>query len=273
LIQLALRSGQYKHINVEPVYNGEEVKHNRMTGSIEITGAPINDEAIGYYAYIETVNGYSHTEYMSRDQMTEHAKRYSKSWGHDKSPWTTNFDDMAKKTVIRRILTKYGILSVQMSRAMTADETPMSQVDISDISPKIVDATARDPRKRQSKEANLEQLTGQTQPRPWSSEYIQEKVQGWMLDLDKSTDNQKKVLAAVLDKALGDKTKRYEVCQFLTGTASTADMQGAEAGALLHWLNVSRFEDVPSDAVRAEINACHTAALKAKGQLEMEGVA
>ena len=49
-------------------------------------------------------------------------------------------------------------------------------------------------------------------------------------------------------------------------------MQGAEAGALLHWLNVSRFEDVPSDAVRAEINACHTAALKAKGQIEMEGV-
>lgn len=273
LIQLALRSGQYKHINVEIVYNGEEVKRNRMTGTVEITGNQINDEAIGYYAYIETVSGYSHTEYMTRDQMTEHAKRYSKSWGHDKSPWTTNFDDMAKKTVIRRILTKYGILSVQMSRAMTADETPMSQVDISDIAPKIVDATAREPHKRQSKEANLEQLTGQQQPRPWSPEYIQEKVSNWMLDLEKSTDNQKKVLAAVLDKALGDKTKRYEVCQFLTGAASTADMQGAEAGALLHWLNVSRFEDVPTDAVRAEINACHTAALKAKGQLEMEGVA
>lgn len=271
LIQLALRSGQYKHINVDTVYNGEIVKTNRMTGTIEITGEAINEEAIGYYAYIETINGYSHTVYMTRDEMTAHAKRYSKSWGYDKSPWTTNFDDMAKKTVIRRILTKYGILSVQMSRAMSVDETPMSQVDISDISPKIVDATAHD-RKPQSKQSNMEQLTGVVQPRPWSPEYIQEKVQGWVLDLEKSTDNQKKVLAAVLDKTLGDKTKRYEVCEYLTGIASTADMQGAEAGALLHWLNVSRFEDVPTDAIRAEINACHTAALKAKGQMEMEGV-
>jgi recombination protein RecT len=274
LIQLALRSGQYKHINVDSVYNGEIVKHNRMTGTIEITGEAISEEAIGYYAYIETLNGYSHTVYMTREEMASHAKRYSKSWGHDRSPWTTNFDDMAKKTVIRRILTKYGILSVQMSRAMTADETPISQVNLSDIVPdKIVDATATNSeRKPQSREANMEQLTGQQQPRPWSPEYIREKVEGWVLDLDKSTDNQKKVLAAVLDKVLGDKTKRYEVCQYLTGFASTADMKGAEAGALLHWLDVSRFEDMPTDAIRAEINTCHVAALKAKGQMEMAGV-
>lgn len=273
LIQLALRSGQYKHINVDVIYNGESVNIDRMTGAIEISGHPINDDAIGYYAYIETLAGYSHTVYMTKREMEEHAKRYSKSWGHDKSPWTTNFDDMAKKTVIRRILTKYGILSVQMSRAMTADSTPMSQVDVSDIVPQIVDVKA-EPRTKQSKETNLEQLTGQPPARPWSPEYIREKVQGWMLDLKDTpldtnvVSGKQKVLASVLDKVLADKTKRYEVCEFLVGKASTSDMW-EEAVALLNWLGVSSFGDIPTDAIHAEINACHTAALKAKGQLEM----
>lgn len=272
LIQLALRSGQYKHINVDVIYNGESVNIDRMTGAIEVSGHPINDDAIGYYAYIETLAGYSHTVYMTKREMEEHAKRYSKSWGHDKSPWTTNFDDMAKKTVIRRILTKYGILSVQMSRAMTADSTPMSQVDVSDIVPQIVDVKATEPRKTQSRETNLEQLIGQPPARPWSPEYIREKVQSWTIDLaaqgEVPTDNQRRMLASTLDKVLGNKTMRYEVCEYLADISSTRDMK-AEAIALLNWLGVRSFEDVPTDAVRAEILACHPAALKAKGQLEM----
>jgi len=104
-------------------------------------------------------------------------------------------------------------------------------------------------------------------------EQIRKYIKGLMAEgRQHATDNQRKVLAAVLDKVLGDKTKRYELCEYLTGVPSTQEMD-YQAIALLNWLGVSRFEDVPSDAVRAEIHACHTAALKAKGQLEMEGVA
>jgi recombination protein RecT len=273
LIQLALRSGQYKTINADTIYNGETVSTNRKTGEVTVTGEKINDEPIGFIAYIETLNGYSHTVYMSKKEMEEHAKRYSKSWGHDKSPWTTNFEDMGKKTVIRRILTKYGILSVQMSRAMTADETPLEQMDLSDIAPRIVEgnATETKPNQPRSKEANLAEL-GVKVERPWSPEYIREKVQAWAADLDKGSENDKKVLAAVLDKLAGGKTERYEICEYLTGIASTQNMT-AEQTALLHWLGVTRFEDVPADYVRMEVHAVHAAALKAKGQMELAGVA
>lgn len=273
LIQLALRTGEYETIYAGIIPNGVTVRPDLLTGKLTITGEPVSDEAIGYVGTIEMRSGYSHTVYMTRAEVEEHAKKYSKSWGHNKSPWSTHFDEMAKKTVIKKVLTKYGILSVKMNRAMTADTTPMHQVDTSDLLPNVVDVKAEAPRPKQSKEKNMEQLTGQVPARPWSPEYIREKVQGWMMDNEPSTDNQRKVLAAVLDKALSDKTKRYEVCEFLTGSASTADMRGAEATALLNWLGVARFEDAPSDAARAELAAVHTSALKAKGQMELAGVA
>ncbi len=124
----------------------------------------------------------------------------------------------------------------------------------------------------------MEQLTGASPVRPWSAEHVREKVQGWVLDLNNGkeqtvvSDNAKKVLAAVLDKVTGDKTKRYEICQYLTGIASTANMN-TEVVALMNWLGVARFEDVPTDEVRKEIAAVHTAALKEKGQMEMAATA
>lgn len=275
IIQLALRTGEYETIHAGEIHNGITVKINPITGKVDWSGEPLNDEVIGYIAYFKLRNGFERALYMSVKEITEHAKRYSKSFGKTDSPWNTHPHEMGKKTVLKRLLTKYGILSVQMRRAVVADETPLDNMEMGDIVPgKVVDAT---PKPRQSKEANLEQLTGLSQPRPWSPEYIREKVTGWTLDMTgnsepSTTDNQRKVLAAVLDKVVVDKTKRYEICEYLTGKSSTQDMN-IEVKALLHWLGVSRFEDVPTSEITKEIHAVHAAALKAKGQMEMAGVA
>ena len=269
LVQLALRTSEYETIHAGEIRNGIDVKVNPITGKVEWTGEEISDQVIGYIAYLKLRNGFERAMYMTYDEAHSHAKKYSKSFGRSDSPWVTHPHEMGKKTVLKRLLTKYGLLSVKMRRAVVADETEMEKVDISDLRPTVIEPEKK--RVRQSREANLEQITGQAQPRPWSPEYIREKVQGWMLDLEPSTDNNRKVLAAVLDKA-ADKNTRYEICEYLTGVSSTQDMKGAEAGALLHWLGVSRFEDVLTPEVNKELHAVHTAALKEKGQMELPEV-
>lgn len=120
-IQLAMRTGQYKFINADLVYEGELKKSDKLTGEIDLSGEAKSDKVIGYFAYIETVNGFKKTLYWSTQKVTAHAKRYSKSYSKQASAWQTNFDEMALKTLIRNLLSKYGIMSVEMMNAFTAD--------------------------------------------------------------------------------------------------------------------------------------------------------
>lgn len=123
-IQLAMRTGAYKYINADVVYEGELVRHDKLTGEIEIDPSKrTGDKKVGYFAFIETLNGFRKTLYMSVDEMTNHAKRYSKSYGNQNSVWATDFDSMALKTCLRLLLSKYGIMSVEMQRAYIEDST------------------------------------------------------------------------------------------------------------------------------------------------------
>ena len=136
--QLALRTGQYKHINTTEVRQGEIVKRNRLTGEIDFNF--IEDDAkrlqtpvIGYVNYFELLNGFESTFYMSRDEMEAHAMRYSQTYkstiGYikEQSKWTTDFDAMAMKTVIKLNLSKNGVLSVELADAIRADQSIMRE--------------------------------------------------------------------------------------------------------------------------------------------------
>lgn len=114
LIQLALRSGQYRRLNADCIYEGEEISFDRLSGAIKINGERISDTAVGYFAYFELINGFEKTFYMTVEQIRAYGKKYSKAYSN--GPWQTDFDSMAKKTVIRQIL-KYGPMSTQMQRA------------------------------------------------------------------------------------------------------------------------------------------------------------
>lgn len=120
-IQLAMRTGQYRFLNAGVIYEGVKVNKNILTGEITFEGEPTSHKPQGYFAYMELLNGFRKTVYMTKDEVEAHAKRYSKSFNNDSSAWKTNFEEMAIKTVIRRLLSKYGILSTEMITALTSD--------------------------------------------------------------------------------------------------------------------------------------------------------
>jgi len=121
-VQLCMRTGAYKYINADVVYEGELIKHDKLTGEIEIDPEKrISDKKVGYFAFIETLNGFRKTLYMSVEEVTKHAQQYSKNYGSKNSVWATDFDAMALKTCLRLLLSKYGVMSVEMQRAYIED--------------------------------------------------------------------------------------------------------------------------------------------------------
>ncbi|WP_081791731.1 recombinase RecT [Sporolactobacillus terrae] len=125
-IQLALRTGQYKHINVISIHEGELKSWNPLTEEIEIDFTEKeSDKVIGYAAYFELINGFKKTVYWTKEQVEKHKQRFSKSdFG-----WKRDWDAMATKTVLKALLSKWGILSIDMQAATTKDETVRQLVD------------------------------------------------------------------------------------------------------------------------------------------------
>lgn len=143
-IQLAIRSGNYKKINVVEVKEGEFIDFDIFNEEIHFS--PITDyvkrqqaPTIGYYAMFEYLNGFKKSIYMSKEEMLEHADTYSQAFSKDSyekllreeiptqdmwkysSFWYKNFDEMAKKTMLRQLISKWGIMSTEMQKAFEAD--------------------------------------------------------------------------------------------------------------------------------------------------------
>lgn len=132
-IQLAQRSGQFKTINAVEIREGELKKVNRLTGEIELNeefdlSTLDEKKVVGYVGYFSLLNGFEKAFYMSREQLEAHGKKYSQSyksekkWISDASLWTTDFDSMATKTVLKLLLSKYAPLSIEMQTAVAADQ-------------------------------------------------------------------------------------------------------------------------------------------------------
>lgn len=139
-IQLALRTGQYKTINATEIYEGELVERNRLTGVIKIdTGQKKSDTIIGYAAYFQLVNGFEKSLYMSLDEIQAHGKRYSQSYAKPEGLWRNNLHAMALKTVLKMLLSKYGILSTQMQRAIGSDQVTASFSPSGEIKEEYID--------------------------------------------------------------------------------------------------------------------------------------
>ena len=167
-IQLAMRTGQYRTLNSDVVYEGEVRKVDKLTGAIAFDGEKKSDKIAGYFCHFELLNGFSKTLYMTIEQVANHAKRYSKGLKKDTTVeslialanvpfnaesksvgWLGNFHDMALKTTVRLLLSKYGYLSVEMQSAVSDDvngdkdeKVNSSQHQIIDIDAQVVDDTA-----------------------------------------------------------------------------------------------------------------------------------
>lgn len=125
-IQLAMRTGAYKTMNMDNVYEGEVKVVNRLTGEIDLSGERISDKVVGYFAYIETVNGFSKTLYWTLEKVISHAKKFSKSYNSGAAIWKQNFDEMAQKTVMRNLIAKWGVMSIDLQRAIDLDNADLA---------------------------------------------------------------------------------------------------------------------------------------------------
>nr|DAZ16598.1 MAG TPA: RecT protein [Caudoviricetes sp.] len=123
-IQLAQRSGQYIDIGAKTVYEGELEYENRLLDKFRF-GERTGDKVIGYLAYFRLTNGFEKMLFMDLDEMQAHAKKYSQNYKGGTDKWgLADFNVMAEKTVLKRLLSKFGPLSiesVQMSQALSND--------------------------------------------------------------------------------------------------------------------------------------------------------
>lgn len=139
-VQLAIRSGQYYTINCSEVYDGELVNYNHITGDCKFDPTlKKSSRIIGYAAYFKLLNGFEKYVYMTVDEVTAHAKKYSKSFHSADGKWQQDFDAMARKTVIKMILSKWGVLSIEMQTALAADQAEVKQEDGGDFEFNYID--------------------------------------------------------------------------------------------------------------------------------------
>lgn len=137
-IQLAIRSGQYKDIDVIEVREGEYLGRDKTTGKhqfefIEDEVERENKPIIGYMAYFEYLNGFYKNIYWSKEKMQKHALEYSQAYASDVrngtiySYWSKDFNGMAFKTMIRQLISKWGVMSIEMQEAITKDMTVVKE--------------------------------------------------------------------------------------------------------------------------------------------------
>ena len=131
LIQLALRSGQFKNISATPIYEGQLVSENPLTG-FEFDFTKKSDKVIGYASYFSLINGFEKTLYMTIEDVEAHAKKFSQTFKKGFGIWKDDFHAMAQKTVLKMLLSKYAPLSIDMQKAVTYDQAVINDIQSTD---------------------------------------------------------------------------------------------------------------------------------------------
>ncbi|MCL2556895.1 MAG: recombinase RecT [Treponema sp.] len=128
-IQLALRTGQYKTINVTPVYEDEIDSYDIITGDLKVRpvvgghrDAEREEKIVGYAAFFRLLNGFERTDYWPIGKIKSHGERFSKTYSNSNGLWKKDPHAMYSKTVLKNVLSKWGILSVEMRSAVAIDQ-------------------------------------------------------------------------------------------------------------------------------------------------------
>jgi recombination protein RecT len=209
-IQLAIRSGQYKKLNVVAIKEGELIKYDPLNEEIEVK--LIEDEyqrektkTIGYYATFEYINGFRKTIYWSFEKMLAHADKYSQAFSAEpttktvngrnyqlvsyndyvtgnynkndewlySSFWYKDFDGMAYKTMLRQLISKWGVMSIEMEQAFNNDMAEVNE----DLTPKSYVDAKFETQQEISQNANSGKQIGFSEEQPQNAEPKQEPQQ------------------------------------------------------------------------------------------------
>jgi len=132
-IQLAQRSGQFKTLSCAPIFEGQLIECNPLTGFIFDFTQKKSEIIVGYAAYFQLINGFEKTLYMTVDELKKHGTRFSQTYKKGFGLWKDDFESMAQKTVIKLLLSKFAPLSIEMQKAVTIDQSVVNNEDGSDV--------------------------------------------------------------------------------------------------------------------------------------------
>ena len=141
LIQLAQRSGQVTRLNAGEVYESQYKGFNPLTEDLEVDMTAIpkeKEKVVGYFAFMRLANGFEKTVFWTKERVQAHGKKYSQSFSSKYSPWQSDFDAMARKTVLKHMLSTYAPLSTELQEAIVADneDSKLSEAkETKDITP------------------------------------------------------------------------------------------------------------------------------------------
>ncbi|WP_287372459.1 recombinase RecT [Prosthecochloris sp.] len=137
IIQLAQRSSQYRYINCGVVYEGELKQCDKLTGALDISGAKASDKVIGYFGYFQLLNGFSKASFWTVEEVRAHVLKYNQESKKEKKivgNWAEHFDERAMANVLKHLIMKFGIMSVDMQKAIPAgaenpEETAQNEIN------------------------------------------------------------------------------------------------------------------------------------------------
>lgn len=132
-IQLAQRSGQFKTIAATPIYEGQLVEQNPLTGFRFDFTQKKSDVVIGYAAFFQLLNGFEKTLFMTQEELKKHGVKYSQTFKKGFGLWKDEFDSMATKTVLKLLLSKFAPLSVDMQKAVIVDQAVVNDAETIDV--------------------------------------------------------------------------------------------------------------------------------------------
>lgn len=131
-VQLAQRTGQYSRINVVKVYENQFKSFSALHEELEADfNVSPSGAVVGYAAYFKLINGFEKITYWSKEQASEHGKRFSQTFNN--GPWKSDFDAMAMKSLLKHTLSKWGILSIEIQKANVADQAVIHDFETNDV--------------------------------------------------------------------------------------------------------------------------------------------
>ncbi len=132
-IQLAQRTGMYQTISAAPIYEGQLIEENPLTGFVFDFTKKKSEKIIGYASYFRLLNGFEKTVYSTVQEVEAHAKRFSQTFKSGRGIWVDDFQSMALKTVLKANLSKWAPLSVDIQKAITFDQSIVKDADTQEV--------------------------------------------------------------------------------------------------------------------------------------------
>lgn len=197
-IQLAQRTGMYRTLSAAPIYEGQLISENPLTGFEFDFTKKKSDKIIGYASYFQLLNGFEKTLYSTVEELKKHGKRFSQTFKKDHGLWVDDFDSMALKTVIKANLSKWAPLSVDIQKAITFDQAVVKDADAQEVEyvdnqPEQIEAVTVE---------HLNELLGEKMPLLTKSEFDRAKE----IISDKEVDSYKKLFDLLTSKTDDENT-------------------------------------------------------------------